>query len=119
MQPEQPYSRLPELLRVPDLMTALGLSAGGVRALITRGELPAAKIGRQWIVRRDALLARLGCLERKRRGKLDPGEMLRHMMGPRVRSRRLSRSEMDQLFRAARTTTPEGAGSSSPPRLAE
>ena len=108
MQPEPPHSNLPELLRVPDLMSVLGLTAGGVRALITRGELPAAKIGRQWIVRRDALLARLGCLERKRRGKLDPGEILRQMVGPGARSRRPSRAEMDRLFRAAKTTTPGG-----------
>ena len=44
---------LPAILRVPDLVELLGLTEGGVRAMLRRGELPASRVGRQWIVRRD------------------------------------------------------------------
>ena len=99
LKPADP-SDLPALLRVPDLARLLGMTANGVRALIARGELPAAKLGRQWIVRRDALLSRLRTLER-RPSAPDPGEVLRRMTEPRSSRRKPSRVEMDQLFRAA------------------
>lgn len=47
---------LPPLLHVPLLAEVLGLTEGGVRAMLRRRELPAARIGRRWVVRREALL---------------------------------------------------------------
>jgi excisionase family DNA binding protein len=55
---------LPALIRVDQLARLLGISENGVRNLITRGAIPAGKIGRQWIVRRGALLAYLRRQER-------------------------------------------------------
>ena len=46
---------LPPILTVADLALLLHLSQHGVRAAIRRKELPASRIGRRWIVRRDAL----------------------------------------------------------------
>jgi excisionase family DNA binding protein len=91
---------LPPLLRVPDLAAVLGMTANGVRALIARGELPAGKLGRQWIVRRDALLARLRTLERSRPAPMDPGEVLRAMTAPR-RSGRPNPSDKHDALRIA------------------
>ncbi|MCB9508510.1 MAG: helix-turn-helix domain-containing protein [Myxococcales bacterium] len=57
---------MPELLRVPHLAAALGLSENAIRDLLARGELPASKVGRRWVVRRDALLDHLAQQERLR-----------------------------------------------------
>ena len=62
----RPPSPLPELLRVPHLAAALGLSENAIRDLLARGELPASKVGRQWVVRREALLDHLAEQERLR-----------------------------------------------------
>ena len=71
---------LPPLLRVPDLAELLGITPNGVRALIARGEIPASKLGRQLIVRREALLAHLKAAERARRTPApDPVEVLQRM----------------------------------------
>ncbi len=48
---------LPEILSVEDVAEALGVTPGAVRAMIARGEIPAAKLGRCWRIRRVALLA--------------------------------------------------------------
>lgn len=58
---------LPPLLDVAALAQILGLSEHGVRAMLRRGELPACRVGRKWIVRRDALEAHLRRSERRRR----------------------------------------------------
>lgn len=100
MTPADPND-LPPLLRVPDLAAVLGMTANGVRALIARGELPAGKLGRQWIVRRDALMGRLRTLERSRPVPVDLGDVLRAMTSPRREGRRPSRADMDRSFRAA------------------
>ena len=79
MRPADEFADLPAVLRVRDLARLLGLSHNGVRALIRRGELPAAKLGRQLIVRRAALLARIRTLERSARVRPDPTRLLREM----------------------------------------
>lgn len=58
---------LPPLLWPETLAPYLGMRPDSVRALIRRGILPAAKVGRRYIVRRAALLAFLERGERARR----------------------------------------------------
>lgn len=100
MKPADP-SDLPPLLRVPDLAAVLGMTSNGVRALIARGELPAAKLGRQWIVRRDALLGHLRAQERSRPASVDLAAVLRAMTGPRRGRTCPTKAAMDRAFRAA------------------
>lgn len=57
---------LPPLLGVEELAEILGITTAGVRAMIRRRELPASKLGRRWIVRREAFLDRLIAQERRR-----------------------------------------------------
>ena len=59
---------------VPDVAAVLRLSQNAVRDLMARGEIPAAKVGRQWVVRRAGLLAHLRVAERRRR-RDDPTTM--------------------------------------------
>ena len=54
------------LLRVPDLATLLGLSENAVRDMLARGEVPGSKLGRQWVVRGEALVEHLKAEERRR-----------------------------------------------------
>lgn len=56
---------LPCLLLVGLLAGLLGISEHGVRAMLRRGEIPGCKLGRKWVVRRDALEAYLRREERR------------------------------------------------------
>jgi excisionase family DNA binding protein len=60
-------AELPPLLTTPLLAQLLGLSRHGVRAMLRRGELPARRLGKQWVVRREALEAHLKQQELARR----------------------------------------------------
>ena len=80
-------SDLPAILRVPHLAELLGLTPNGVRALIARGELPATKLGKQWIVRREAFLSRLLAGEKRQRAATDPATVLAALPPRRRRSR--------------------------------
>ncbi|MHC4547170.1 MAG: helix-turn-helix domain-containing protein [Planctomycetota bacterium] len=58
-------SQLPEILHVEDLAAVFRLTVDGARRAVERGQLgPACKIGRRWVVRREALRAHLKALER-------------------------------------------------------
>jgi excisionase family DNA binding protein len=57
---------LPPILTVEELAPLLHLSQHGVRAALRRKELPASRIGRRWIVRRDALERHLVRAEQER-----------------------------------------------------
>lgn len=61
------YPDLKPLLLISDIAALLGLSNEGVRSLIRRGQLPAAKIGKRYVVRRPALLAHLKLEEERQR----------------------------------------------------
>ena len=79
---------LPALLTVSLLAPLLGLSEHGTRALIRRGELPASRLGKRWVVRRDALEAHLKRQERRlvRRPREDAvGRLLRALPARRRR----------------------------------
>ena len=80
---------LPPILRVQDLAPLLGISPTGVRALIRRGRIPASRIGRSLLLRRDAFLAALERDERSRRPAPAPEEkaarLLRGLPAPRRR----------------------------------
>jgi excisionase family DNA binding protein len=65
----------------------LGVSEDGVRKLIRRGVLPAAKIGRRWYVRREAFEREIARLERAARPARGPGETLLRLVGPQRRRR--------------------------------
>lgn len=84
---------LPEVLRVPHLVDLLGLSPSAVRELLARGDLPGSKVGKRWVVRREALLAHLEAQERARRAP--PTRV------PTSR-RRTTQRDLDRLVRAAR-----------------
>jgi excisionase family DNA binding protein len=47
---------LPEILDIEGVGEALGVTPGAVRRMIARGEIPAARLGRRWRIRRVALL---------------------------------------------------------------
>lgn len=47
---------LPEVCFVKDLAAAFHCSESGIRSLIRRGEIPARRLGRRWVVERRALL---------------------------------------------------------------
>lgn len=47
---------LPDLMVVEDVAAFLWLSPASVRRLIREGRIPAAKLGRRWIVERRSLL---------------------------------------------------------------
>ena len=50
---------LPELLLAEDLAAWLRITTSGARRLCRTGRVPAAKLGRRWLIPRDALLRRL------------------------------------------------------------
>ncbi|HET6203594.1 MAG TPA: helix-turn-helix domain-containing protein [Planctomycetota bacterium] len=50
---------LPDLLVVEDLAGRLRRSPSAVRALLRAGALPGRKVGRRWVVEREALLQAL------------------------------------------------------------
>ena len=50
---------LPELLVAEDLALWLRITTSGARRLCRTGRVPAAKLGRRWLIPRDALLRRL------------------------------------------------------------
>ncbi len=78
---------LPALLRVALLAELLGLTAHGVRAMCRRGEIPASRVGSQWIVRRDAWEAHLKRKERHaRRPQEDANLRLLRALSPPRRS---------------------------------
>jgi excisionase family DNA binding protein len=54
----------PLALRVPDVARALGCTDENVRQMITRGQLPARKLGRRVIVLADELQRYLVSLEK-------------------------------------------------------
>ncbi|MFT7464309.1 MAG: excisionase family DNA binding protein [Pseudohongiellaceae bacterium] len=80
-------SNLPPILRVTHLAELLDLTPNGVRALIARGELPATKLGKQWIVRREVLISRLMAGEKRQRAATDPATVLAALPPRRRRSR--------------------------------
>lgn len=47
---------LPDVCRVGHLSRMTGLSESAIRTLLRRGELPGRKVGRQWLISRDALI---------------------------------------------------------------
>lgn len=82
---------LPPLIRVPALAELLSLTPHGVRAMIRRGELPAVRVGRQWIVRRESLERHLGRLESKpsrHRAEDAAARLMRALPPPRRTGRR-------------------------------
>jgi excisionase family DNA binding protein len=87
----QPGMRdLPVILRVEHLVELLGISADGVRALLRRGTLPSARVGKRVLVRREAFLAYLERGERERRPRTDSPsiEVLRALAAERRAARR-------------------------------
>ncbi len=55
---------LPEILSVRDVATYLGLDPKSVYQAVSRGELPAKRIGKRILFYRDTLLAWLGSDEK-------------------------------------------------------
>lgn len=47
---------LPDVCRVEDLATHLGMSPSAVRRALRRGEIPGRHVGRRWLISRPALL---------------------------------------------------------------
>ena len=80
------------------LAPLLGLTEGGVRAMIRRGEIPASKLGRQYVIRRDALEARLKREERRacRRPTGDAVDRFQRALPPK-RRRRISWAASGQV----------------------
>jgi excisionase family DNA binding protein len=77
-------TEIPALLDVPTLASVLGMTEHGARALLRRGELPASRIGRKWIVRREALYAHLQREERlhaRRHAAKDEANPIRALRG--------------------------------------
>ncbi len=50
---------LPDVLTVKRLMSTLGKSGSAVRSLLRSGRIPATKIGKTWLVEREAFLRSL------------------------------------------------------------
>jgi excisionase family DNA binding protein len=50
-----PQSLLMELLTVPRAAEIIGLSRVRIRNLVRSGELPAEKVGRDWLIRRSVV----------------------------------------------------------------
>jgi len=86
---------LPAVLRVPDLARLLGLSESAVRDLLARGDIPASKVGRQWVVRGQALLEHLRANEPQAR----PRDVVQIV---RSAQREVSRADLERLVHAAR-----------------
>lgn len=79
--PSNPLGSLPAILHVEDLAHIMGVSVHGAAEACRRGRVPACKIGRRWVVRREALLDLLKRQERRHRApkpqSADPGRVLR------------------------------------------
>ena len=56
-------AELPSLVLCDALARLLGLQAHAVAEWCRRGVLPASKLGRSWVIRREALLAHLSASE--------------------------------------------------------
>lgn len=61
MSKPEPFEHLvlPDVLAVEDLVTHLRRSPAAIRAHLRAGNIPGRKIGRRWLVDREALLATL------------------------------------------------------------
>lgn len=80
---------LPEILLVPDVGLAFGLTPSAARKAILRGDCgPYLRIGRRLAVRRDSFLAALRELEVDPRSALPYLAVLRRGASSRARSRR-------------------------------
>ena len=50
---------LPDVCRVEDLAHHLNISLAAIRSALRRGDLPGRRVGKRWLVSRQALLDRL------------------------------------------------------------
>lgn len=85
-------SGLPPILHVEDLARVLGTSVHGAAEACRRGRVPASKLGRRWVIRRDALLRTLRDAEKGHRSptkaECDTARLLRALPPPRRRRSR-------------------------------
>ena len=83
-------AELPPLMRSKDLASVLGMKVHTVNEWIRLGRIPASKIGRSYIVRREALISFLERSERDRARSNGPGRAVSALLefAPRLRRRR-------------------------------